>query len=62
MYYAIQIIGYGKRRRYIIVQVVPGRGTNPTTGRSYPTEDAARSAAAELGYVIAKCGDFYQII
>ena len=62
MYYAIETIGYGKRRRYAIVQVIPGKGTNPTTGRSYPTEEAARKVAADLGYTIEKVGDYWQII
>ena len=29
-YFAIQVIGYGSRRRYCIQYVIPGRGTNPT--------------------------------
>lgn len=62
MYYAIQVIGYGKRRRYVIQQVIPGKGTNPTTGRSYASEAQAREAAAELGYEIQKCGDLWAII
>ena len=62
MYYAIQIIGYGKRRRYAIQQVIPGKGTNPTTGRAYATEAQARQVAAELGYIIEKCGDLWEII
>ena len=62
MYYAIQIIGYGKRRRYCIQQVIPGKGTNPTTGKSYSTEEAARAAAAEMGLEITKCGDYWEII
>jgi hypothetical protein len=62
MYYAIQVIGYGKRRRYAIQQVIPGTGTNPTTGRSYTSEAQARAAAAELGYEIKKCGDLWEII
>lgn len=62
MFYAIEIIGYGKRRRYCIKRVMPGRGTNPTNGKCYRTESAARAAAEELGYEIAKCGDFWAII
>ena len=45
MFYAIEIIGYGKRRRYCIKRVMPGRGTNPTNGKCYRTESAARAAA-----------------
>lgn len=62
MYYAIQIIGYGKRRRYAIQQVFPGKGTNPTTCTSYKTEEMARAVAAELGYKIEKVGGFWEII
>ena len=62
MYYAIQVIGYGQRRRYVIQQVTPGRGTNPTTGRSYKTEEQAREAAAALGYEVKACGDYWEII
>lgn len=62
MYYAIEIIGYGKRRRFTVKQVLEGRGTNPTNGKSYRTEEAARAAAAEMGIIISKCGDLYQII
>jgi len=62
MYYAIETIGYGKRKRYAIVQVIPGKGTNPTTGCSYPTEDKARKVAADIGYQIEKVGDYWSII
>ena len=62
MYYAIEVFGYGKRRRYTIQQVLAGKGTNPTNGKVYRTEDAARAAAAEMGIEIAKVGDFYEII
>lgn len=62
MYYAIEIIGYGKRRRYCIKQVIPGVGTNPTNCEAYRTEGAARTAANEMGIEITKCGEFYEII
>lgn len=62
MYYAIEVIGYGKRTRYAIKQVISGKGTNPTNGKSYRTEEAAREAAASMGVEIAKTGDFYEII
>lgn len=61
MYYAIQIVGYGKRRRYGIVRV-SGAAINPTTGRSYSTEEEARAVAACLGYEIRACGDNWSII
>lgn len=60
-YYAIQVIGYGSRRRYAIQYVIPGHGTNPTTCRSYPTIDAAMQAAADNGWTIEKVGDFWEI-
>ena len=62
MYYAIEVIGYGKRTRYTIKQVISDRGTNPTNGKWYRTEEAARSAAAEMGIEIYKVGDLYEII
>lgn len=62
MRYAIEVIGYGKRTRYTIKQIIPGCGTNPTNGKSYSTEKAARAAAAEMGVIITACGDFYKII
>lgn len=41
---AIEIIGTGKRTRYT-VKAVTETGTNPTNGKAYRTEDAARRAA-----------------
>lgn len=61
MYYAIEYIGYGKKRRYAIKQVVTG-GTNPVNGKAYRTEEEAEKAAAELGITITKRGDLYAII
>ena len=63
MYYAIQVIGCGKNRRYCIQQVLDNhRGTNPTTGRSYRTLEQAQEIAASLGYQIEKMGDYWEII
>lgn len=62
MYYAIEIISYGKNRRFTIKAVYPGRGTDPVNGKTYQTEKAARDAAADLGIEITKSGDFYSII
>lgn len=62
MYYAIEIIGYGKRRRYCIKQVTNRGLVNPTNGKAYRTEESARAAANEMGIEITKCGDFYEII
>ena len=61
MYFAIQVVGSGKRRRYGVVKVT-GAALNPTTGRSYSTESEARSAAAALGVEVRACGDLWQII
>lgn len=44
MIYGIEIIGHGSRTRYAI-KAVDDRGTNPTNGKAYRTEDAARRAA-----------------
>ena len=52
---AIEIIGTGKRTRYA-VKAVTETGTNPTNGKAYRTEDAARRAAAEMGQRLARDG------
>lgn len=44
MIYAIETIGHGSRNRYT-VKAVTEYGTNPTNGKAYRTEDAARRAA-----------------
>lgn len=43
MIYAIETIGSGTRTRYA-VKAVTETGTNPTNGKAYRTEDAARRA------------------
>lgn len=53
---AIEIIGTGKRTRYT-VKAVTETGTNPTNGKAYRTEDAARRAAAEMGLTVSAVGD-----
>lgn len=62
MYYAIEIIGTGKKRRYTIRQIIHKGLTQPTNGRTYRTEETARAAAAAMGVEIAKCGDLWEII
>jgi len=62
MYYAVQKIGYGKLQKFIIVQVIKGKGTNPTGCRPFKTEQAAREAAADMGYKIEASGDYWEII
>lgn len=61
MQYAIEVIGYGKRTRYIIKQVLYN-GTNPVDYKIYATEQAARDAANALGINITACGDLYSIL
>lgn len=60
-YYAIQVIGYGSRKKYCIQYVIPGKGTNPTTCRWYGSLDQAMQAAAANVYEIEKIGDFWEI-
>ena len=59
--YAIMINGYGNRRRYCIVEVI-ATGTNPTDGKSYKSEEAARAAAESLGIKIEGVGDLWEIM
>ena len=61
MIYAIETIGHGNRTRYT-VKAVTEYGTNPTNGKAYRTEDAARRAAAEMGLTISAAGDFWQLL
>lgn len=61
MTYAIERIGYGKRTRYTI-RAYMGNGSNPTNGKVYRTEQAAREAAQRMGIEIAACGDMYEIL
>lgn len=60
-YYAIEIIGYGAKRRYLIKQVTDTM-TSPVDRKPYRTEEAAREAASQMGIEILKVGDHYQII
>lgn len=61
MIYAIETSGYGKRTRYT-VKAITETGTNPTNGKAYRTEDAARRAAAEMGLTVSIVGDLWQIL
>ena len=58
---AIQIIGYGKRTRYAI-KAVDERGTIPVDYKIYRTEEAARMAAADLGFTVSAVGDFWHLM
>lgn len=59
--YAIEIIGYGRRRRYCIKKLMHN-GTMPVDGHAYKTEKAAREAAARLGVVIDRVGGLWDIV
>lgn len=61
MYYAIQIIGYGKKKVYTIVEV-KNNCVNPTDGKRYKTEAAALEAAEKQHIKIQVVGDFWKII
>lgn len=61
MYYAILVIGHGRRHIYSLQQVT-GSTTHPVNGVRYCTLEAAQQAAAGLGVVITKVGDFYSIL
>lgn len=62
-HYGIEIIGYGKRRRYAVMEIVPGRGTNPVCYcKTYKTENEARKAAADYGFSVEAVGDFYDLM
>lgn len=63
MYFAIEIIGYGKNRKYCIKKVNPNDNViYPVNGRAYRTLDAAQRAAKELGVDIERIGDCWEII
>lgn len=61
MRYAIEVTGYGKRRRYIIRQIVQ-KGLLVPVSRPYKTLEAAQDAAAALGLTIDAIGDLYGIL
>lgn len=61
MRYIIEIIGYGKRRSYVIKKS-PCKGLTIPVSRPYRTLDAAQDAAAALGLVIDAVGDLYDIL
>ena len=62
MYHAIQIIGYGKKKIYTIVEVIKNKGTNPTDGKRYKTKEAAFESAEKQHIKIQVVGDFWEII
>lgn len=62
MYYAILVIGYGKRSRYTLRKVVNDGLTVPVNYACYRSIEEAKQAAADLGIEIEKIGDAYQIL
>ena len=58
--YGIEIIGYGKNRRFCLKKLVRN-GTNPVDGKIYCTEDAARNAAENLGLTVLAVGDLWDL-
>lgn len=58
--YGIEIIGYGKNRRFCLKKLVRN-GTNPVDGKSYRTEEAARKAAERLNLQIVGVGDLWEL-
>lgn len=66
-YYAIEVIGYGARRRYVLKRIESSGPFGPVTTSpvdhiAYRSEADARRAARLLGLVITKIGDHYHII
>lgn len=65
-YYAIEIIGYGTKRRFVIKDVYKDGSSYklcPVYGaRPFRTEDGARRFANEHGYEVEIVGDLYQIM
>ena len=67
-YYAIQVIGYGKRQGYSIRRCNVRRRigdpvhNDPVDRKCYRTLEAAQLAAAALGIEISRIGDAYQLI
>lgn len=64
-YHAIEVIGTGKRQRFVIKIVTRDGysvGTVPFDGKVYGSAEAAQAAAAAAGVQIAVIGNSYQII
>ena len=58
--YGIEIIGYGKNRRFCLKKLVRN-GTWPVDGKSYRTEESAREAAQRLNLQIVGVGDLWEL-
>ena len=66
-YYAIEIIGYRTKRRFVIKDVMKEGNSSyhfhPVNGgRPFRTEEGARRFASEKGYEIEVIGDLYDIM
>ena len=61
-HYGIEVIGYGKRRRYAVKEIV-NSGTNPVGYcKTYKTEAEARAAAEAYGVKVEAVGDFWELM
>ena len=58
--YGILSIGYGKRTRYMIREVIEN-GDLPVDGKVFKTEHAAQEEAKKLGIKIIAVGDCYAL-
>jgi len=60
-YFAIEIIGEGRRARYCVKRV-DRNGTTPTDGKVYKTCEDAQRAAADMGIRIKRTGNLWEIL
>ena len=58
--YGILSIGYGKRTRYMIREIIEN-GDCPVNGKIFKTEHAAQEEAKKLGIKIIAVGDCYNL-
>lgn len=61
-YFAIEVVGYGKTRGYVLKRVAPNKLVIPVNGIKYPNINAALRVAKELNLVVEKIGDLWEII
>ncbi|OPX46423.1 hypothetical protein CLHUN_02390 [Ruminiclostridium hungatei] len=60
-HYAIEIIGC-RKQRFVIKKVAVTGLILPVNGKAYRTLEKAQTAAADLGLIIEKVGDCYEIL
>ena len=60
MKYAVNIIGYGKKKRFVPVKVV--NGLVIPIGRAYKTQEDAMIELEKNGFTCSTVGDIYSII